>query len=462
MKTPVRLALSLLAALPLGAQEPAPEETGPISVLFIVTDQHHASALGAAGNADIRTPNLDRLAREGVLFDRAFCNTPKCRPSRYTIWTGEYARTHGLDPERTTVAEVLRDAGYRTASIGKHHMRRERMERRHGFDETVDMREYGRHLAGLEAEEEASYGAFTRARKDDVLARALDDPESTHPTTFWTDEAVRRLRSAGEQPFFLWVSYFGPHHPYTPSRTWLDRYDAEELELPASHDTEVDPDIPVPIRREKHAFAPERAREVLAHYYAWISQIDHNVGRLLETLDEEGLAERTLVIFTSDHGDMVARHGMWTKGQLGYDDTLRVPLLLRLPGTLPRERREGRLVGLVDLMPTILDVVGLPAREGAQGHSLLPLLRDPASPWREAVIAELGEPGGRHLLAVREEHAKYVAYRSGDEVTYEQLFDLRNDPDELVNLAGRPEASDDLERVRRALARWEAATQTHE
>ena len=460
------LALCVLLASPLRAQEPVPapepKNAPPVSVLFIVTDQHHASALGAAGNADIRTPHLDRLAHEGVIFDRAFCNTPQCRPSRYTMWTGEYARTHGLAPERTTVAELLQEAGYRTASIGKHHMRRERMGRRHGFDETVDMREYARNLTELEEEAESTYDAFTRARKDDVLARALEDPEPTHPTTFWTDETVRRLRSVEDQPFFLWVSYYGPHHPYTPSANWLERYTAEDLQLPTSHASEVDPDIPVPVRREKHAFTPEHTREVLAHYYAWISQIDAGIGRLLETLDELGLAERTLVVFTSDHGDMAARHRMWTKGQLGYDDTLRVPLILRLPGVLPSGRREAGLVGLVDLMPTILELTGVPPAGALPGRSLLPLLRDGSTPWRETLFAELGEASGEHVLVAREADTKYVAYRSGREVTHEQLFDLRGDPDELVNLAGRPEQSATLERLRDALARWEAETPTAE
>jgi arylsulfatase A-like enzyme len=200
-------------------------------------------------------------------------------------------------------------------------------------------------------------------------------------------------------------------------------------------------------------------RRTLACYYGLVSQIDHNIGRVLDELDRLGLAENTIVVYTADHGEMMGEHGCWTKGMQGYDATVRVPLILRLPGVVPAGRKRTELVESIDLLPTLLEAAGLDVPENVQGRSLLPLVRGETSGWRSVAFSEIGVPGrGVRAITARAENDKYVLYRANGETVYEQYFDLADDPWEMSNRAGDARCADAVKRLREALAAWEART----
>lgn len=442
-----------------GAEEPARRP----NVLFLVTDQHNWRALGCAGNDEIRTPNLDRLAASGVRFENAFCQTAQCRPSRFTIWTGLYARTHGLatnatpeDPPEATLPELFRDAGYRTASIGKHHMDKEREDDR-GFDEVIDLLDYaeffGESFVPLDESE------LTGLKRTDLAGINPLVPE-LHPTGYWTARTVEFLREADE-PFFLWCSFFRPHSPIDPTREWAARYDPAELTLPPNAHYELDAAVPgLDWVHEKHGgpFDEAENRRILALYYAAVSEVDHGIGRILDELERQGLAEDTIVVFTSDHGELMSAHGGWTKGQQGYDELLRVPLILRpLAGEAGLVRSE--LVGLIDLLPTLVEWCGLDAPGRVQGRSLEGLLSGREESWREAIFNEFGNPYGESTRTVRTHGSKYVAYREAEQVVYEQFFDLERDPWEMDNAVADPEFAEEVADLRAALDAWDRATE---
>jgi len=458
----LRTAALALAAIAAACRGEAAEDRRP-NVLFLITDQHNWRALGCAGNDEIRTPNLDRLAASGIRFENAFCQTAQCRPSRFTIWNGRYARSHGLatnatpeDPPDPTMAELFRASGYRTASIGKHHMNKERASDR-GFDEVIDLIDYaeffGESFVPLEESE------LTGLRRTDLAGINPLDPE-LHPTGFWTSRTVDFLRETDE-PFFLWCSFFRPHSPIDPTRPWAAQYDPADLTLPPSAHYEFDTDVPgLRWVHEKNGtpFDEAENRKTLALYYAAVSEVDHGIGTILDELERLGLADDTIVVFTSDHGEMMSAHGAWTKGQQGYDDTLRVPLIVR-----PLESEAGavrsELVGLIDLLPTLIEWCGLEAPPGLQGRSLAGLLSGRDADWRDTIFNEFGNPYAEHTRTARTLTSKYVAYGEADVVTYEQFFDLAQDPWEMHNAVADPRHANEVAALRAALAQWDRETE---
>jgi len=448
----------------LGPQQP------PTNLLFIITDQHNAQSLGCAGSPDVKTPNLDRLAGEGVRFSSAFCQTAQCCPSRFSIWTGRYTRSHGVrfnsvrEPlEEVTFAELLRDEGYATATIGKHHMSRSPKE--HGFDEVVEMRDFD---AAMQQETGRPWHRFVQWStefKPEDPARSGISPLSgdQHPAGFWTAKAIDFLRDNKDRPFCLWLSYFGPHPPIAPSPEFADLYAPEDLSLPANFFPERRRP-PKPFERSVHRMYQHldetQHRTLLAGYYGLVSQIDHNIGRVLDELDQLGLSERTAVIFTSDHGEMMAEHGLWNKQPLNHEGTVRVPLIVRAPG-VQRGAVCDELVGLIDLMPTILEMCEQRVPGGVQGRSLNALLAGQAAEWRDVIFSEVAilNPTGWSLMA-RTKTRKYLLRRYEDGHSEQQLFDLEADPWERKDKFGSPAYSPDVEKLSAALANWEARTES--
>lgn len=402
----------------------------PTNVLLVFADQMRGSAMGCAGDANVRTPTLDGLSADGVRFEQAYCNSPLCTPSRGTLLTGTYPVRHGAAtndmPIRTEIpsmGRVFRDAGYATGYVGKWHLDgvpRDKFtppgERRLGFD-----------FWAVHECTHNYFGSFYYA----------DDPEPVRiegyePVT-QTDLAERFIHQHADSPWCLALSYGPPHNPYhrVPQR-FLDPYDPAALKLPDN----VPPEL------------ADKARQDLSGYYAHVIALDELLGRLLRTLDERDLTDRTLVVFTSDHGDMLFSHGH-TRKQRPWEESIRVPLLMRLPGNVPPGAASDELIALVDLLPTVLGLAGLEVPGEIQGRDLSAAARGEGA-GREDILLEdacgcdeswlSGIPEWRGLRTKR-----YTYARRPDGAWV--LHDNVADPLQVENLVDDPSARDVRERL---------------
>ncbi len=437
----------------------------PVNVLFIMSDQHNVRSLGCSGNPEIKTPVLDRLASEGVRFSNAFCQTGQCCPSRYTIWTGRYAHSHGLrwnhvvEPlEETTVGEIFKQAGYATATIGKHHMMHS--PREHGFDVVIDRPEYHEFL---EAERQPSI--LASVDKMDQPSKAYTGvsraPNKYHPTGYWAAETIKFITANKDRPFCAWLSFYGPHTPIIPSKRWANMYDPAEITLPANNPSKLASRARMmDVAREQYGMlTSEQHREMLARYYGFVSQIDYNIGRVLDELDSLGLADNTVVVYTADHGEMAGEHGLWTKFTLNYDGTVHIPMILRMPGVVPSGVVVDELVGLVDLLPTLCELTGQPISDKMQGTSLVALSQGKATDWRDVIFSEIGYPGraaGRCVLARTRTHA-YIQYENYGQPMAE-LFDMAGDRWQMRNVIDNPEYANIARKLKQSIADWDATT----
>ncbi len=453
------------------------------NILFLCTDQQRYDSLGCYGNQAIRTPAIDGLARDGVLFERCYVQSPVCAPSRASLLTGSYVHNHGLwangvalPPHEALLSRTLADADYDCGLIGKLHLNaayRGRTERR--YDDGFRVFKWA-HDPTHGSPENAYHRWLARGYPDRYAAAMANGPgRSGHdpvgfdvmPTeahySHWVgEEAISFLREERDpaRPFFLWANFYDPHHPFVAPKEYRDRYDSATLPRPIGQPGEL-ADRPPILTEASHKsyagfargftdYAPEEIQEVIAAYYAMVTLIDDEVGRILAALDDLGLAENTLVIFTSDHGEMLGDHQLLLKGPMLYEGAVRVPLILRWPGHLPNGARCGDLVEWIDLCPTMLDVAGVPPLPGNQGLSLLPLARgEPEAPRRGWALCEYRNSGHPydppvHATMLRRGRYKVIVHHgepaSGRDRCGE-LYDLEADPQELHNLWADPAAA---------------------
>ena len=444
------------------------QEDGRPNVLLILTDQHNRRALGCMGNERIRTPNLDRLAAGGILFRRAYCTTPLCAPSRYSLLTGLYATEVGVlrneyspRADMNYLAESMQAAGYFTGSVGKlHFVPRDDAQ---GFDEVYHheffvSQSWSHYYPWFEREMEArglleGFKEWARKRnksKDmDGLVQINPMPDDLTPEAWTSLVALKMMKRAREQgkPFFIHASYFPPHHPYAPVQEHLDRYGEEELPLPPSFEAGKAPPA--------FAFGPAEFERILRHYYAFTTQVDHHIGTLLAGLEELGLEDETLVVMTSDHGDMMGEFQRLGKGQV-QEGSIGVPLIVRYPHRWSGGRVVELPVSQIDLMPTVLDLAGVEAPPGLRGESLIPFLDGRVDELdREVYVLDVREAPFT-LLAVIEGDWKLGRTRHGQFRTTPSLVNLREDPHELENRFGDPEVAGVRERLEEKLdAFWE-------
>ncbi len=459
------LALGCIALVPVAARCDEPRRP---NVLWIVADDHAPYVCGAYGNKIVRTPNLDRLAAEGMRFDRAYCNSPVCTASRQSFLTGRYPRTVGvtqlqtpLPESETTLAELLHDAGYDTASIGKMHFN---SDLKHGFDLRVDRPEHTRWLRdrpkqplpdGVEVL--PPWKPFKDPAR--VWLNSMVAPfgavDADMPGTYFAQEAAAYLKSKRDRPFFLMVSFYEPHSPFHFPVEYRGRHRPEEFTVPKVG-PEDDEQVPAIFRdlsdREKQG--------ILASYYTSAEFMDRNVGLVLDALKEAGKAGDTLVIYTGDHGYMLGQHGRFEK-HCCYEPAVRAPLLVRFPGYVQPKQSTEALVEFVDIVPTVLESCGRPVPQNVQGRSLLPLLRGEAKAHRDRVFVEYSE---NEEAMVRAERWKLI-YGTGKRERQDgyatglplpgrtvRLYDTEQDPDEMTNLAGRPEHTERVARLTAELA----------
>lgn len=447
----------------------------PKNVLVLMTDQHRPEALGAYGDPVARTPHLDRLAGQSVRFRSAYCTNPVCAPSRASLLTGLYTHHHRVTGNGTawpfevkTLAHAFARAGYMTSLVGKMHFVDAQT---HGFEYRIDFNDWWQHLGPLAkvyADELAKPNSGSGLPQIDDLWRDLGDPwrevrendgrqglvhvgrvskipEAQHFDNFIAREAGRFLQNHGKrQPWLMVASFLKPHDPFMPAERFAREFRAEDMKLPATWGKVDLAKVPREIRNsiQRHAATPEladpvEAKKRIAFYYANLMQVDDCIGRVLRSLEEQGLAEDTIVVYTSDHGEMLGEHGLWQKFVF-YEDSVRVPFTVRVPGVAAGECRNH--VSLVDLFPTLTGLCGLPTPAGLDGSSLEPMLRAPRQALDRAVFAEfaLGSPNAKWM--VRRGNWKFNQYADMDE-----LYDLAADPAEMRNLApARPEIAGPL------------------
>ncbi len=410
------------------------------NILFIMSDQHKALAMGCYGNEDVKTPVFDSMAANGIRFHNAFVQSPLCIPSRACLLTGKYPQSHGLQhknrllsSDEVFLADVLRDAGYWVGSVGKMHHIPPTDKR--GFADLYDIPMWERGKAGMAKIHTKNVAGTPNQFIHGISGLA---PEN-HPTAQLTNKAITQLKDRAaepDRPFLLWVSYVPPHHPCLPPQEYADMYDPAKIALP--------PNFNKPryyatwhLRMMQQYFntdypTDENAiRTFIARYYGEISLIDFNIGRILKALDELGLAENTLVIYTADHGDFAGEHGTIMKGDV-YDPLTRVPLIMRFPGQYPRGKTVDQLVEQIDLMPTFLDFAGVEIPGTVQGETLVPLVRGETDTHKDYIFSMIRTWHMRQArYAVRSRRWLYVEDTFMDR---EMLFDLEKDPWQTDNV----------------------------
>ncbi|MEW6306192.1 MAG: sulfatase-like hydrolase/transferase, partial [Verrucomicrobiota bacterium] len=465
----LRLLLAAFAFLPAANALSAPRP----NILFIMTDQHRWDCVGANGNTIIRTPNLDRLAAAGANFTHAFVQSPVCVPSRVSFFTGRYPHSHKnrvnytpLDSREKLLQARLREAGYATAAVGKLHYFPPTAEegRRTGFDfvELHDavapldrFSDYVKWRQANDPNAKTPYRALARDIEpggNPFRAAIADEFSETTWTGRRTRHYLRELAKAGK-PFFLFSSFWKPHASFEVPVPFDGMYNHVEIPLPARVSRQDIGRLPPPLQqlilRGNPVFDMDRARLQWSwrSYYAAISQIDREIGLILEELDRLGQAANTIVLFTSDHGDQMLEHGLMGKNCF-FESSVRVPLMLRYPARV-RPGKHAALIEAVDVLPTVFELAGLPEPHESQGRSFAPLIADAGRAYqpRDAVFSEniipevitsgqldfafekgQGIKGIRHPDAkmVRTERWKYNYYPEG----YAELYDLKNDPGE--------------------------------
>jgi len=373
------------------------------NILLIYTDQQRFDTIHALGNPVIHTPHLDRLVQEGVAFTEATTPSPVCMPARWSLHSGQWTSTHrcysnhhpGLIPPQS-LPGLLRAAGYRTGLVGKNHsfLKPSDLDFWSERPEARDRRAWQVRQRWIETVQRTRY---PRLAEEPVPGGVAADP-AHHKT----DEALRFIASRDERPFFLWLSYVHPHTPYMVPEPFFSLYAQAAIPLPAVEPNGLEA-AGKPFRQIFHQqnndailpFNPEQIQTMRRVYYGQISLVDAEIGRILSYLDEHGLAEQTLVIFSSDHGDYMGDHGLFTKSPALYDCLVRVPLIFRWPGRIDQGRRDHRLASTIDLLPTLAAVAGVPCPRQAQGINLLPFLEDGGrgAEIRPAVFSEYGLPG---------------------------------------------------------------------
>ncbi len=421
------------------------------NILLIMSDEHDAAVTGCYGHPVAQTPNLDRLASEGVIFDNAYCNNPICVPSRMSFLSGRYASDVNvfdngspLASEIPTFAHYLEAAGYETTLCGRMHMIGP--DRLHGFGRRLfdDMTQW------THFHQKPQRTAQARRKSDSHVTECGPGPARwlAYDRTV-ADLSERFLRDKADQPrakpWCLVASFMYPHFPLWVPQAYFDRYPTDRVILPDLGGETVETQHPAIqqlryfLRNDK-PLPQEITRTALASYYALVTLTDEHIGRLLDTVDGSALQENTVVIYLSDHGEMAGQHGLWQK-QCFYEAAVGVPLIARGPD-LAEGVRIAANVSLVDIMPTLLDLAATPMPEcdsydyGLRGRSLLPSLRDGLSDPNWVAVAEYHAQGMLDAgYMVKKGHFKYNYYVGSPP----QLFDLDADPNEFTDLAGHPD-----------------------
>jgi arylsulfatase A-like enzyme len=432
------------------------------NILIIYSDDHSYHALGAAGNKEISTPNLDKLAKSGLMFTQAHVmgghQGAVCIPSRAMLLTGRYVnRLPGdgniIPDSIVSLPEVLRKQGYNTYHTGKWHSDKASHSRM--FSTGGDIFFGGMHFPKFGGQEHPtvslydSTGVYSESRK-----RVSD----IYSTTLYADNAVRFLSSqtAKTNPFFCYVAFTSPHDPRTPPGKFSTMYNPKKITLPANFlikhpfdngDLNVRDEQLLPVPRD-----PEAIKKDIALYYGMVSEMDAQVGRILEALEKSGLKENTLIVFAGDNGLAVGQHGLLGKQNL-YEHSIRVPMIVSGPGVPVNKKTDG-FTYLSDITPTIMDYLQVQKPSSVEGRSLVPVILDPSKKVRSSIYNVYGH-WSRSIKT--EDGFKMIVYNV-DGIENTQLFNLKNDPLEIQDLSKDPAYSAKIQQLRSILKQQMTAT----
>jgi arylsulfatase A-like enzyme len=465
-------------ALQTGSRRPGDKP----NLLFVWTDQQRADTLAAYGNARFRVPTMNRLASQSVVFDRAYVTQPVCTPSRSSVMTGLWPHQTGcmrnnipLKPETRSVAELLGDSSYRTAYMGKWHLGDEIFPQ-HGFEEWKAIedaiyRDY--YSASRDRNSRSAYHQFLvrlgyrpNERNDFDRNFAARLPVEHSKPSFLAQEASNFILQHRDEPWMLYVNFLEPHTPFNSALD--DLHSEEEAPLENFPGTPLGPE-PEWYKRRRGEFSGakkiegpstqprDRLQRQARNYAGLCSLVDQALGRILWTLEAAGAADNTIIVYTSDHGEMMGAHGLMAK-QVMYEEAIRVPLLVRVPFRPFKARRVAHPVSQIDLAPTLLELLGK-SIPGLPGKSLVPVLggesrsNDPVLLEWTADRRDSGEgPNGRAVVSA--DGCKLVLYDTDQSL----LFDRSKDPQELRNVYGRPEYASTQARLRKMIEAWQKLT----
>lgn len=421
------------------------------NVLFIAVDDLNCR-IACYGDPIAKTPNLDRLAKRGVMFRRAYCQYPLCNPSRASLMTGlrpDTTRVYDLQvdfrtnlPNVVTLPQLFRKNGYFVARVGKlYHYGVPREIGTDGKDDPQSW-DYKFNPIGRDKTEESSIHLLTKGGYKKTIGFGMawldmDGPDEDQTDAKGVTETIRLLEERKGKPFFIAMGFFRPHTPWIAPKRYYDLYPLESIQLPKrdAASEKALPDIARNIRPDDYGLSQKNLKDCVRGYYAAVSFVDAQVGRLVAALDRLGLAQNTLIVFWSDHGFLLGEHGQWQK-QLLFDPSPRTPLIVCDPTAQGNGMACDRPVELLDLYPTVADWAGLQKPEGLEGFSLKPLLDGPATAaWDHAAYAQVTrmKKGERVMgFSVHTERYRYTEWDGAKEGA--ELYDHRVDPGELHNL----------------------------
>lgn len=432
----------------------------PPNILFLLTDDQRPDTIHALGNDRIETPHLDSLARRGTTFTRATCAHPLCVPSRPEILTGCTGFRNGVHPPRsapdlslTTWPAAMQEAGYLTWWVGKWHISGRPSTR--GYAESLGLFSSGggrfpmAHPQDYRGQDVTGYRGWIFQSDDRQLQPEHGVGLTPEINARFADAAIEFLARKSPQPFFLHVNFTAPHDPLLIPPGYEDKYAPDEIPVPRNFKPQHPFDHGNFDGRDESLLPWPRTEEIvrrdLAAYYAVISELDAQIGRILEVLERTGQRDNTIVIFASDHGLAMGSHGLRGKQNM-YEHTINVPLIFAGPGIPANQIRRAQCY-LRDLFPTTCELSGVPVPESVQGQSLVPVIEGRQEELYPFIVGYFGDD----QRMIRDDRWKYIWY---PQIDHEQLFDLKSDPDELNNLAASTHHADMRSELRQQLLKW--------
>jgi arylsulfatase A-like enzyme len=475
--------VAFILVLCSGVAYAAQQSARKLNVLFIVADDLRPE-LGCYGKPNIHSPNIDRLAGAGFLFERAYCQQALCAPTRASLLTAcrpDTTGVHGLQvplgktrPDLVTLPQTFKNAGYETISLGKvyHHGAADDPQ---GWSQppwTPTGPWVGAGVAGAEAvaifkreQERSKDGSRIAGPPTDIA----DVPDNGLPDGVIAEKAVEELRRLQSRPFFLAVGFAKPHLPFSAPRKYWEMYQRDQIHISEVRDWPKDMPsfagmdsgelrqyLGIP---KKGNVPDDQARELIHGYYACVSYVDAQVGKVLDELDRLGLRENTIVVLWGDHGWKLSEYSAWCK-HTNFEVDTRSPLLLQVPG-MAGGRKMRHLVEFVDVYPTLAELCGFTAPQTCEGTSMVPLLKEPQRPvstWKRAAFSQYQRENGSMGYSMRTERYRFTEWVKDGSVIARELYDHQDADLDLVNLANRPEYADLVARLSaQRQAGWQAA-----
>jgi len=434
-----------------GQRKPAKTDGTFKNIIFILGDDHSSNVIGAYGNKIIRTPNLDRMAKSGLLFEDAFVSCPLCSPSRQSILTGKYPHATGVSilkssfPEdQVTIAKYLAPQGFKTAIIGKNHFNN---DFNHGFELKIERKDYEKYLTTNPPQKlpdsikvRPPWKPFVDPANIWLNAEGLPSKQydKEQAGTFYANRAIDFIQKNKDNRFLLWIGFEEPHSPFNFPVEYAKKYDPKKIVLPQGS-PEDDRWVPEIFKN----LTDEQKKGITASYYSSVEFLDKNIGLVLNAVEKAGLSDNTIIIYLGDNGYQLNDHKRFEKHTM-WEQSVRVPLIIQAGDKYGRNRRVQALTSFVDLVPTAIDALGLKALPTAQGKSFLPLLKQQTKTYRDFIFSEYLED---NKAMIRTPKWKYVftsgkadlalGYNTGNPPPgiLHFLYDEVNDPKETHNLA---------------------------